>query len=89
MVESTELLLDPLNDRPVKSVPKPPRHPLSSDRLFCKSNCLNQRFLEDGKPDIVYLRKFLSDSGVISRECIVVILQEITSLFSKCYIFLG
>jgi hypothetical protein len=36
MVDSSSVneILDPLNDRKIKSVPKPPRLPLQKDTLF-------------------------------------------------------
>lgn len=69
-----ERLQDPLNDRPMPDVPKPPRYPMNIQNLY---------HTVDGKtvPKMDLIRKHLMIEGHIEKECLVRILNEVTDVY--------
>jgi hypothetical protein len=82
-----ERLLDPLHDRQVKDVPKPPRFPMKSSELFIEKGNFSSSnsCLAEGRwvPNFDLIRKHLMIEGLITKECLVRILTEVTAILSK------
>ena len=83
------VILDPLKDRVVKSVPKPPRFPLGKNDLFKtngKKTLIILLMTYVGKnilPDSPLLRKHLLIEGTVTKECLMHLLKEVTAVFRK------
>lgn len=81
------VILDPCNDRKIKSVPKPPRFPLQKNDLFKpKGMQFTSSLSHLGKqliPDVVMLRKHLLVEGTVTKECLMHLLKEVTTVFRK------
>jgi len=67
-----EPLLDPLNDRPVKDVPRPPAKPLTAE-VLCKKR---------GVPDVGVLQDHLFREGRLEKELLLDLIKGATDLFA-------
>jgi len=59
-----ERMLDPIGDRVVKDVARPPRYPMSTEKLY---------HTVKGKsvPDVQLIREHLNLEGHIAKECLI------------------
>ena len=75
-----ECLKDPLGDRKITHVPRPPTKPLSFDRVFpFKPNGDNRK----SKPNTALIRNYLLSLGTISKELVIELVQRAKRIFDQ------
>ena len=76
----SERLLDPLNDRVVKSVPRPPTVALSIDRVFPLLNSSKSPFIKSDdrheKPNLALIKDYLMQMGTVSKELMLELINK-------------
>ena len=79
-----ESLLDPYGDRVMKSVPLPPRKPLTSDIIFSTLAVKPLNLLDGQKfPDWKLIMSHFHKSGIMSKEAIIRLIRLAMEVFSK------
>jgi serine/threonine-protein phosphatase 2B catalytic subunit len=82
MVETINVLLDPCKDRVVKTVPLPPRYPMKKDELYQMKGKSNLKALGKVRvPNAALMRKHLLKEGTVSKDLLVTLLQDVTTVF--------
>lgn len=76
MLES-ERLPDPLNDRMIQSVNRPPIIPLSSERVFP-----NGTMTANTDINLDLVKNYLFEGGKISKECLIEIMTRVRPVLS-------
>ena len=80
-IYESERLKDPLNDRVMKDVPRPPTVALSLDRVFpLKSNSSSERH---ELPNIQLIKEYLKQLGVISKELVMELIDKTKRLLDQ------
>lgn len=78
-----ERLQDPLNDRVVNSVPRPPTIPLSVNRVFPLMRCNSERQGENDNgdrhevPNLPLIKDYLMQMGTISKALMMDIINKV------------
>ena len=68
-----ESMLDPCNDRVVKTLTAPPRYPMDSKTLFNADNL----------PNSALMRQHLLLEGKLNKVCLMSLILKSSELFSK------
>ena len=80
-IYESERLKDPLNDRVVKDVPRPPTVALSLDRVFPLKSKHGLEWHE--LPNLQLIKEYLKQLGVISKELMMELIDRAKRLLNQ------